>query len=96
MCLPSTCKCLIQVHRFINYQETVLDPRASQAFFAAVLPAVGLRSLDFGAYVDLGWNNGGQYDYTTITNLDADPDIDAPQPLFQQDRRLGWHPGVSH
>jgi hypothetical protein len=55
----------------------------------------------FGAYVDLGWNNGTgdptnnppeyipDYDYVNDI-LPAIPT--APAPLFQQERRLGWHP----
>lgn len=38
----------------------------------------------FGTYADLGWNNVPGYNYTSITG--------APATLFQQERRLGWHP----
>jgi type II secretory pathway pseudopilin PulG len=82
-----------------NYQGTVVNPSSSNAFRAAV--ATGPANITgFGAYVDLGWNNGPPsgnppaytpdyiYNHPTILALIPNP----PAPLFQQERRLGWHP----
>ena len=38
----------------------------------------------FGAYVDLGWNQAGTYNYGSIPN--------SPPTLFQEERRVGWNP----
>jgi type II secretory pathway pseudopilin PulG len=46
--------------------------------------AVGGAPASYGAYVDLGWNNSGTYDYRTITG--------AVPTVFQEEHQLGWHP----
>ena len=47
-------------------------------------PSSASEVIGFGAYVDLGWDPGVNYDYSLIA--------DAPLPLFQQARQPGWHP----
>ena len=78
-----------------QYQGSIVQPSGTpnSAFLNA--NSSGTATLTgFGTYVDLGWNNGTfntttgifepEYDYTAITA--------APPTLFQQERRLGWHP----
>ena len=83
-----------------QYQGTIVPPSSSTAFTAAV--ATGATNITgFGAYVDLGWNNGTPgggnppvyapdyvYNHPSILSVIPNP----PMPLFQQERRLGWHP----
>jgi type II secretory pathway pseudopilin PulG len=94
-----------------NYQNTQLNACSSVAFVEAVFARRNSTTgptqvTGFGGYADLGWNdvrdmtnlannvdskyNGPNYmyDYTTISG--------SPLPLFQQERRLGWHPTIDH
>lgn len=78
-----------------EYQGAVVEPTPDNVFALAVQaalagPPAGALS-GFGGFVDLGWDNGSaagslipDYDYTAFAN--------APQPLFQQERLVGWHP----
>lgn len=60
----------------------------------------------FGAYVDLGWDDGGGASYPNTPPDPNPPDYQhavisrviptAPAPLFQRERRLGWHPTISY
>jgi type II secretory pathway pseudopilin PulG len=77
-----------------QYGGSIIPPSSSTAFIDAV--GTGATNITgFGAYVDLGWNNAENYNYNDTTKpnriLAAIPT--APAPLFQQERRLGWHPG---
>jgi type II secretory pathway pseudopilin PulG len=74
-----------------NYQQTVINPSSSNAFLAAVDELVGnptglTQITGFGAYVDLGWNNG------SVADPPYTPTGTAPLTLFQQERKVGWHP----
>ena len=73
-----------------EYERTVLEPSSDNVFGLAVNNGV---LSGYGAYVDLGWDNGSSagplipdYDYTLFPN--------ASQPSFQQERRVGWHPNT--
>jgi type II secretory pathway pseudopilin PulG len=69
---------------------TIVPPSSSQAFLSATTtPLTNITG--FGAYVDLGWNNALNYNYATV--LASFPN--APVPLFQEERRLGWHPTIA-
>lgn len=70
-----------------NLNGTIIPPSGSDAFTTASGGSSN-NITGFGSYVDLGWNQAGTYNYTSIlTNIPT-----APAPLFQQERRLGWHP----
>lgn len=81
-----------------NYQGSVINPGSfSQAFLSAVNalasnPAGPTQIAGFGAYADLGWNNLGQYNYSALPAVYAG----SPIPLFQQARRVGWHPRLQN
>jgi hypothetical protein len=69
-----------------NVNGTIIPPSSSNAF---VLNSSNTSLITgFGAYVDLGWNNNGDYNYTTLPAALSN----SPAPLFQQERRVGWHP----
>ncbi|TWU20388.1 PilW family protein [Bythopirellula polymerisocia] len=69
-----------------NYQGTLIRPNAGQAFKSAV--ALGASAITgFGAYTDLGWNNGP----SNVPDYLAP--VGAPATLFQQEHQVGWHPG---
>jgi type II secretory pathway pseudopilin PulG len=78
-----------------QYGGSIISPSSSSAFLAATTMPPAVNITGFGAYVDLGWNNAGDYNYDDTTRpnprvLAAIPT--APAPLFQQERRVGWHP----
>ena len=58
----------------------IIEPSAGAIFANAVSGTLS----GFGAYVDLGWDDNQDY----IHN----PSSGAPEPWFQEERRLGWHP----
>lgn len=73
-----------------QYQNTIIEPESAGVFTKAQAVQPG-NLVGFGAYVDLGWDNGSgagplvpDYDFTLFAN--------ASQPSFQQERRIGWHP----
>jgi hypothetical protein len=61
------------------------DPAWNAAVQGTLTPPANLAT--FGAYVDLGWNDAGSYNYAMLA-----PALGAPAPLFQQEHRAGWHP----
>jgi hypothetical protein len=63
---------------------TVVQP-GDPAWDAAASSA-GAAAAGYGAYVDLGWDNNGDYVAPFNTTV--------PQPLFQQERAVGWHPSL--
>jgi type II secretory pathway pseudopilin PulG len=67
----------------IDVDGTIVQPTGTptSAFITAINSNTGVIT-GYGAYADLGWNDGGQYV----------PLATAPAHLFQQERRLGWHP----
>jgi type II secretory pathway pseudopilin PulG len=72
-----------------QYGGSIIQPSSSTAFTDPNSPndAIGQGVLTgFGAYVDLGWNNG------VNNNPEYVAAATAPATLFQQERRLGWHP----
>jgi type II secretory pathway pseudopilin PulG len=75
-----------------QYGGSIIPPSSSTAFINAV--ATGPTNITgFGAYVDLGWNNGpGNNPDYVYGNLPPVQFANAPAPLFQQERRIGWHP----
>jgi type II secretory pathway pseudopilin PulG len=72
---------------FTNAANSVTATAATASTADDIVPPIR----GFGAYVDLGWNNAGNYDYNTISR----PFPSAPAPLFQEERRLGWHPTIA-
>jgi hypothetical protein len=69
-----------------NISGTIIPPSSSNAFVANASNTGSITG--FGAYVDLGWNNNGEYNYTALPAALSN----SPAPLFQQERRVGWHP----
>jgi hypothetical protein len=76
-----------------NFQTTTVQPTGRRtngtdtAFIDALQayasnPSGPAVLTGYGTYADLGWNNV----------IDYVPAVGAPTPLFQQARRLGWHP----
>jgi prepilin-type N-terminal cleavage/methylation domain-containing protein len=61
------------------YQGQIIEPVGTNLFDNAI---AANQLVGFGAYVDLGWDDNGGY--TAATG--------APQPLFQEERMVGWHP----
>ncbi len=62
---------------------TLVQPSGTNGsgFRNAISTGTGIIT-GFGTYADLGWNNGGHYV----------PGVNAPRTLFQEERRVGWHP----
>ena len=73
-----------------QYQGSIVQPSSSPAFVSATTTPIS-NITGFGTYVDLGWDNLGNYNYATV--LASLPN--APAPLFQEGRRLGWHPTIA-
>jgi hypothetical protein len=71
-----------------NISGTIIPPSSSNAFVANASNTGSITG--FGAYVDLGWNNNGDYNYSTLPAALSN----SPAPLFQQERRVGWHPAL--
>jgi hypothetical protein len=69
---------------------TAVDPSdvAWPTAFASGTPT----PVSFGAYVDLGWDNAGRYDYAAMLTRLPNGTQPPPQPVFQQEHQLGWHP----
>ncbi|QEG32808.1 PilW family protein [Bythopirellula goksoeyrii] len=88
-----------------NYQGNIIQPSTVRvstsggdgAFLLAIQdfianPGGPTQITGFGAFADLGWNNGlligstyvPEYNYLSITG--------APRTLYQQERGAGWHP----
>jgi hypothetical protein len=69
-----------------NVAGVVVQPGDPSWDNAATVPA---NAVGFGAYVDLGWDNGSP---GNPNRPDYFPVAAAPLPLFQSEHRVGWHP----
>ncbi len=67
-----------------EYAGTIVEPVSDNVFATVVSRNT---PVGYGTYVDLGWDDNYDYDYTVY----AAP---VPQPLFQEERLAGWHPRV--
>jgi len=61
----------------------LVEPLSDRATFQTVIASGALAG--FGAFVDLGWDESGEYNHLLYG---------APEPLFQGEHRVGWHPRV--
>ena len=73
-----------------EYKGAVVEP-VSDSMFSTTHAINPNKLVGFGAYVDLGWDNGSlagplvpDYDYTAFSG--------ATLPSFQQEHQVGWHP----
>lgn len=66
-----------------QYQGSIIQPSGTlNGSFLNAIASGSATLTGFGTYADLGWNDGGQYAAVATS----------PTTLFQQERRLGWHP----
>jgi hypothetical protein len=70
---------------------TPVDP-VDPGWLPQVVTAPLAAPASFGAYVDLGWNNAGDYSWNAYVATLPPGTPRPPQPVFQEARQLGWHP----